>query len=144
MTNEAILSSNGNYTLFSFNGYVIRFRTSSKLERYTKILEWENGYIAVTAKYKGLPEEEEYIDLVPILENLYIDPDEFLKQIEKVSINGYAFTKSGDYIRVLNLNRPNKALVFDYNQEVIETSMDDIEIQIVFDYYNKNKKYMEV
>ena len=79
MTNEAILSSNGNYTLFSFNGYVIRFRTSSKLERYTKILEWENGYIAVTAKYKGLPEEEEYIDLVPILENLYIDPDEFLK-----------------------------------------------------------------
>ena len=56
-------------------------------------------------------------------------------------INGYAFTKSGDYIRVLNLNRPNKALVFDYNQEVIETSMDDIEIQIVFDYYNKNKKY---
>lgn len=44
----------------------------------------------------------------------------------------------------LNLNRLNKALVFDYNQEVIETSMDDIEIQIVFDYYNKNKKYMEV
>lgn len=59
-------------------------------------------------------------------------------------INGYAFTKLGDYIRVLNLNRLNKALVFDYNQEVIETSMDDIEIQIVFDYYNKNKKYMEV
>lgn len=59
-------------------------------------------------------------------------------------INGYAFTKSGDNIRVLNLNHPNKALVFDYNQEVIETSMDDIEIQIVFDYYNKNKKYMEV
>ena len=59
-------------------------------------------------------------------------------------INGYAFTKSGDYIRALNLNRLNKALVFDYNQEVIETSMDDIEIRIVFDYYNKNKKYMEV
>ena len=82
MTNEAILSSSGNYTLFSFNGYVIRFRTSSKLERYTKIIEWE-----VIAKYKGLPEEEEYIDLVPILENLYIDPDEFLKQIEKVRIS---------------------------------------------------------
>ena len=59
-------------------------------------------------------------------------------------IIGYEFTKSGDYIRVLNLNRLNKALVFDYNQEVIETSMDDIEIRIVFDYYNKNKKYMEV
>ncbi len=29
-------------------------------------------------------------------------------------INGYAFTKSGDYIRVLNLNRPNKALVLQF------------------------------
>ena len=58
-------------------------------------------------------------------------------------INGYAFTKSGDYIRVLNLNRLNKALVFDYNQEVIETSMDDIELEIILDYYKKNRKYME-
>ncbi|WP_423816540.1 DUF7723 family protein, partial [Ruminococcus bromii] len=37
-----------------------------------------------------------------------------------------------------------RALVFDYNQELIETSMDDIEIQNVFEYYKKNKKYMEV
>lgn len=44
MTNEAILSSNGNYTLFSFNGYVIRFRTSSKLERYTKYLNGKRLY----------------------------------------------------------------------------------------------------
>ena len=58
-------------------------------------------------------------------------------------INGYAFTKSGDYIRVLNLNRPNKALVFDYNQEVIETSMDDIEVAIARDYLEKNRKFME-
>ena len=58
-------------------------------------------------------------------------------------INGYAFTKSGDYIRVLNLNRPNKALVFDYNQEVIETSMDDIEVRIAGDYLKKNRKFME-
>ena len=58
-------------------------------------------------------------------------------------INGYAFTKSGDYIRVLNLNRLNKALVFDYNQEVIETSMDDIELRIVGDYLEKNRKFME-
>ena len=58
-------------------------------------------------------------------------------------INGYAFTKSGDYIRVLNLNRLNKALVFDYNQEVIETSMDDIEVRIAGDYLKKNRKFME-
>ena len=58
-------------------------------------------------------------------------------------INGYAFTKSGDYIRVLNLNCLNRALVFDYNQEVIETSMDDIELRIVGDYLEKNRKFME-
>ena len=108
MTNEAILSSNGNYTLFSFNGYVIRFRTSSKLERYTKILEWENGYIAVTAKYKGLPEEEEYIDLVPILENLYIDPDEFLKQIEKYS-EKYCNAAQQNHGRAEKVIEPNQA-----------------------------------
>ena len=58
-------------------------------------------------------------------------------------INGYAFTKSGDYIRVLNLNCLNRALVFDYNQEVIETSMDDIEVAIARDYLEKNRKFME-
>ena len=31
-------------------------------------------------------EEEEYIDLVHILENLYIDVEDFLKNIEKVSV----------------------------------------------------------
>lgn len=58
-------------------------------------------------------------------------------------INGYAFTKSDNYIRVLNLNRLGKALVFDSNLEVIETSMDDIEIQIVKDYLKKNRKFLE-
>jgi hypothetical protein len=27
--------------------------------------------------------------------------------------------------------------------EIVETNMDDIEIQIVLDYYNKNKEFME-
>ena len=39
------------------------------------------------AKYKNSPcEEEEYIDLVPILKNLYFDVDRFLAPIEGVSI----------------------------------------------------------
>ena len=29
---------------------------------------------------------EEYIDLVPILRNLYIDPEKFLENIEKVEV----------------------------------------------------------
>ena len=86
MSNEAILSSDKVFMSFMFNGHNIRFRTSSRLERYTRIIEWDNGYIVVMAKYEGHEEEEEYIDLVPILENLYFDVDEFLKPIQKVRI----------------------------------------------------------
>lgn len=86
MENEAVLSNDREFTSFIFNGHNIRFRTSSRLERYTKILEWDYGYIVVMAKYEGHEEEEEYIDLVPILENLYFDVDEFLTPIQKVRI----------------------------------------------------------
>lgn len=58
-------------------------------------------------------------------------------------INGYAFTKCESSIRVLNLNRPNKALVMSLEGETLETTMDDIEIQIAKDYYNNNKKFLE-
>lgn len=57
-------------------------------------------------------------------------------------INGYAFTKDGDYIRVLNLNCVNHAAVI-LNGKIVETNMDDIENQIVMDYYNQNKQFME-
>ena len=30
-------------------------------------------------------------------------------------INGYAFTKENDFIRILNLNNPDKAVVIDKN-----------------------------
>ncbi|MBO5143899.1 MAG: hypothetical protein J6B49_04925 [Phascolarctobacterium sp.] len=86
MGNEAILSSDKKFTTFSFNGHNIRFRTSPRLEKYTKIKEWDNGYIVVMAKYEGHDEEEEYIDLIPILENLCFDVEKFLKPIEKVRI----------------------------------------------------------
>ena len=86
MNNEAILTNDKEFTSFMFDGHNIRFRTSSRLERYTKVIEWDHGYIVVMAKYEGCEEEEEYIDLVPILENLYIDADKFLAPIEKVRI----------------------------------------------------------
>lgn len=39
------------------------------------------------AKYKHNEEsEEEYIDLIPILKNLYISPEEFLKEIKEVKV----------------------------------------------------------
>jgi len=86
MNDCAFLSSSGNFTSFSYGGKTIRFRTSSALERYTDIVEWDHGYLVVMAKYKNQPAEEEYIDLVPILDNLYIDSDAFLNPIKKVSL----------------------------------------------------------
>ena len=46
-------------------------------------------------------------------------------------VNGYAFTKDGENLRVLNLNNPEKAAYLSRNGEVLETSMDDIELDIV-------------
>lgn len=60
-----------------------------------------------------------------------------------IIVNGYAFTKANKYIKVLNLNNPEKAAVIGERNDIIETSMDDIEMAIVLDYYNKNRKYLE-
>lgn len=58
-------------------------------------------------------------------------------------VNGYAFTKCREGFRILNLNRPDKALVISTEGDTLETTMDDIEIRIVKDYYDKNKRFME-
>ena len=82
----AILSSDGRYTSFSYGGNTIRFLTSPRLLRYEKVLKWDNGYLEVIANYNG-KEEEEYIDLVPILENLLMDVPAFLSPIKKVEVS---------------------------------------------------------
>ncbi len=86
MNDYAILRNNEEYTIFEFNNQIIRFATSSRLERYTKVVEWDYGYLVVMAKYKNVGEVEEYIDLVPILQNLYYDSDAFLAPIKEVRI----------------------------------------------------------
>ncbi len=60
-----------------------------------------------------------------------------------IIINGYAFTRVDDRIQVLNLNSPDKAVVFSADGEVLETTMDDIELSIASNYLQQNKKYME-
>lgn len=91
MSETARLSNCGDLTSFAFGDYVIRFKTPKTLEHYTRIVEWNKGYLVVMAKYKDQEEaQEEYIDLVPILENLYFDPDEFLGPIKKVRIENEA------------------------------------------------------
>ena len=58
-------------------------------------------------------------------------------------VNGYAFTKCDLGYRVLNLDCPEQAAVISANGEILETTMDDIGIQIVKDFFAKNQKYME-
>ncbi len=60
-----------------------------------------------------------------------------------IIINGYAFTREQDQIHVLNLNSPDKAAVFSTDGQVLETTMDDIELSIASRYLQQNLKYME-
>lgn len=84
---EAILSSSGDFTAFSFGRYHIRFRAPFSLERYMDVVTWDDGYLVVLVKYRRNAElEEEYIDLKPILNDLYIDSISFLKPIKSVRI----------------------------------------------------------
>lgn len=70
---------------------------------------------------------------------------DFMKVADQADmiINGYAFTKENELIRILNLNNTDKSLVVDKTGKVLETSMDDIEIQIVINYLNNNQEFME-
>lgn len=58
-------------------------------------------------------------------------------------VNGYAFTKDDENVRVLNLNNHEKSVYLDKSGNVLQTSMDDIEIGIVKKYYENNKALME-
>ena len=82
----ATLSSAGRYSLFSFGDDVIRFATSPRLKRYTRVKKWEDGYLEVGADY-GNGEVEDYIDVRAILDNLYYDTDSFLGQIANVEVS---------------------------------------------------------
>lgn len=87
MTGIATLGNENNYTVFKYGNHVIRFAAPYSLEHYTEVKEWDKGYLVVMAKYKhNQKPEEEYIDLVPILQNLYFDADEFLEPIKGVRV----------------------------------------------------------
>ena len=84
---NAFLSNDQDMIKFQYGRWTVRFRGPYSLEYFTSVKDWDNGYIVVMAKYRHNQEpEEEYIDLVPILENLYIDASEFLKPIKEVRL----------------------------------------------------------
>lgn len=87
-SSEAFLSSGDGYTSFRYGDYNVRFKAPYSLERYLSVKEWSNGYLVVMAKYKHSDKPtEEYIDLAPILDGLYIDKAEFLRPIKKVCVH---------------------------------------------------------
>ena len=87
MEDTAVLSSYDKYTTFSFAGKTLTFRTCDGLEKYIKVLTWDNGYIEVLAKYRQRDEAvEEYIDLDPVLEGLFMNKAAFLNPIKNVRI----------------------------------------------------------
>ena len=60
-------------------------------------------------------------------------------------VNGYAFSQEDDdRIRVLNLNSPTTAAVLDSEGNVLETSMDDMELGIVQGYFLNNREFLGV
>ena len=85
MLDTATLMSEKNDTLFSFGERTLKFRAPKSLKRYRKVNKWNAGYIEVEAEYDEWVEEE-YIDLIPILEDLYIDVKEFLTPIKGVTV----------------------------------------------------------
>ena len=87
MNDIVTLGNDAGFSVFSFGNHVIRFKAPYSLERHTSGQEWDNGYLVVMAKYRhNLQPEEEYIDLLPILNGLYINGQEFLKPIKGVAI----------------------------------------------------------
>ena len=86
---RATIGCEGGCTVFAGVGYVIRFRAPDSLRRYVRVKEWDRGYLVVDAEYAHSPVPiEEYIDLVPILEDLCIDPDRYLPRIREVDVAG--------------------------------------------------------
>ena len=86
-SDTAYLSNKNEYISFKYGGREIRFKGPYSLIKFDKVKNWDNGYIVVNAYYSHNTEpEEDYIDLIPILNNLYIDPAKFLAPIRKVEV----------------------------------------------------------
>lgn len=62
----------------------------------------------------------------------------------EVIIDGYAYIKKDEgMITIVNLNREGHAALIFPTGEVVESSMDEIELSIALDYLDRAKEYME-
>ncbi len=72
---------------------------------------------------------------------MYLNIKEIADKADLI-VNGYAYTRDKDYIRIINLNSLNHTAVI-YNDKIVETNMDEIETQIVLDYYIQDKDFLD-
>ena len=71
------------------------------------------------------------------------DPKKIADEAD-VIIDGFAFIKKNEgRITTINLNREGHAALVLPTGEVMESSMDDIELAIAMDYLSRAKDYME-
>ncbi len=82
----AILSNRGRYTAFEYNGRTITFLHGKDLIEYLSVKEWDDGYLVVECRGRVKGVYEDYIDLIYILENLYMDARAYLRGIREVRI----------------------------------------------------------
>ena len=89
LSDVAYLSCKGRYTFFRCGECVLKFVTSDRYEKYTAVKEWdpEHGYIVVDVKHNTIGIVEDYIDLLPMLDNLYIDAKKMLMPIKRVEVD---------------------------------------------------------
>lgn len=69
--------------------------------------------------------------------------ERIIEQADMISL-GYAFTIKGPFIRVLNLYNPECAAVIEHDGAVVETNMNDRELQKMLQVYQKNKEFLQV
>ena len=61
----------------------------------------------------------------------------------KMIVNGYAFSLDEDgFVRILNLEHPDSAMVVNLEGELIDSNMDAIEQKIVMELCKKNLQFM--
>ena len=72
---------------------------------------------------------------------MYLNIKEIADKADLI-VNGYAYTRDKGYINVTNLNNLSHAAVI-YNDKIVETNMDEIETQIVLDYYIQDKDFIK-
>lgn len=87
----AYLYNKGEYTFFKIGTQVIKFATSPYLVRYTKIKEYDRGYIVVDAEYRNRGNkdktyiDEDYIDMKYVFNEIGIDTS-ILDNVKDVQI----------------------------------------------------------